>query len=103
MDERSDNPTPSPVHNRGPAVTGLALSSAAGVEKRGATYNLALAPTAATIRRVMQLWGRAQRRQRMVRDLEDFLAIQVGGWPRKSDRMSSDRRSAEANHAFATN
>jgi hypothetical protein len=50
----------------------------------------------------LHLWGRALRRQRMVRDLEVFLAIEVGGWPLKSNQAIRQRSSVEAGRAFAS-
>lgn len=49
-----------------------------------------------------RLWERALRRLRMVRDLEVFLAVEVGGWPLKSNRAVDPRSSAEAGRAFAS-
>lgn len=57
----------------------------------------------ATILQSLRLWGRAQRRRRMVRDLEQFLASRIGGWPRKSGRNVRAQISAEARDAFASN
>jgi len=57
----------------------------------------------ATILPSLRLWGRAQKRRRMVRDLEEFLAACIGGWPRKSSRFVRHQTSAEARDAFASN
>jgi hypothetical protein len=56
--------------------------------------------------RILQLLeelGRAQRRRRMVRDLETFLAVRAGGWPRKLSQGFHQRSRAEAGDAFASN
>jgi hypothetical protein len=57
----------------------------------------------ATILQSLRLWGRAQRRRRMVQDLEQFLAAHIGGWPRKSGAAAGERIGAEARNAFASN
>jgi hypothetical protein len=68
---------------------------------------LAGQPSQATMMQSIRMWKRAQRRQRMVRDLEQFLGIQCGGWPLKrrpsSDLSSNERKSAEARDASASN
>ena len=47
--------------------------------------------------------GREQRRRRVLRDLEAFLAVRAGGWPRKMSRGGHQRNGAEAGDAFASN
>jgi hypothetical protein len=70
---------------------------------RHASNVLASAASDATITVTsLHLWGRALRRQRMVRDLEVFLAVEVGGWPLKSNRAVHPGSSAEAGRAFAS-
>ena len=64
---------------------------------------LANSVSEATILQSLRLWGRAQRRRRMVQDLEQFLAAHIGGWPRKSGAAAGERIGAEARNAFASN
>jgi hypothetical protein len=52
---------------------------------------------------MIRVWNRAQRRQRMVRDLEHFLGLRDGGWPLKCERPAGVRNSAKAQGAEARN
>jgi len=87
---------------RGTPTLSLPLSTRGG-DKEGKVAALAVSSLQATILKMLQIWGRAQRRQWMVRDLEEFLAVHVGGWPRKTNRAGYEGKAAEANHAFASN
>jgi hypothetical protein len=64
---------------------------------------LAAQPSQATIMNMIRVWNRAQRRHRMVRDLEHFLGLRCGGWPLKRERPVNQRKGAEARDAFAAN